>query len=212
MAKTDFYPSTDGGKLAFLTNFVTQLPSVTTVLQIAAADITAITAAKTNLANAQAHKAEIKALAQAAVAGTAAVDKATEETIRAQVRRIKTHPAYIEAMGKQLGIEVGGGATMAAATVGGGPRPNLEATSILNGAVEVTFLKNGYTGVEIECQRGTETTYSFLARDTEAPYVDTRASLTDGPETRHYRARYLKKDTLAADFSDVLVVTVPGKA
>ena len=85
-------------------------------------------------------------------------------------------------------------------------------TSVLNGAVEITFIKKGYTGVEIECQRGSETAYSFLARDTEAPYVDNRASLTDAPETRRYRARYLQKDNPTADYSDVLVVTVPGKA
>ena len=78
--------------------------------------------------------------------------------------------------------------------------------------MELKFIKNGFTGVEIECRRGTEVAFNFLARDTEAPYVDTRASLGEGPETRHYRARYLKKDTLAADYSDVLVVTVPGRA
>ena len=60
--------------------------------------------------------------------------------------------------------------------------------------------------------RGRRWSSTLLARDTEAPYVDTRASLGEGPETRHYRARYLKKDTLAADYSDVLVVTVPGRA
>jgi hypothetical protein len=42
--------------------------------------------------------------------------------------------------------------------------------------------------------------------------VDTRANLTDGPETRRYRARYLHKDNVTADYSDVLVVTVPGRA
>ena len=98
------------------------------------------------------------------------------------------------------------------ANAGGGPRPNLEATSVLNGAVELKFIKNGFTGVEIECQRGTEIEFKFLARDTEAPYVDNRASLSDGPETRRYRARYLQKDNPTADNSDMLVVTVPGKA
>lgn len=96
-------------------------------------------------------------------------------------------------------------------TVGGGPRPDLEATSVVNGEVELKFIKNEFTGVEIECSRGTEVSFNFLARDTEAPYVDTRANLTDGPETRHYPARYLQKDNPTADHFDVLVVTVPGK-
>lgn len=54
--------------------------------------------------------------------------------------------------------------------------------------------------------------YSFLARDTEAPHEGTRANLTDDPETRRYRTRYLQKDNPTADYSDVLVVTAPGKA
>ena len=52
----------------------------------------------------------------------------------------------------------------------------------------------------------------FLARDTESPYVDTRANLTGGPETRYYVAQFLQKDAVVGEISDVLVVTVPGKA
>ena len=211
MAKSDFYPATDGAKMAFLDNLANQIGGVSATVGLTATDVTAITNARNNLRVAQQDKVGKKTAAQASVSSAAAVDKMTEDLIRAQARRIKTHPAYTEAIGRQLGIEASG-AAMASATVGGGPRPNLEATSVLNGSVEISFIKNGYTGVEIECQRSAETVYSFLARDTEAPYVDTRANLSDGPETRHYRARYLQKDTLAADFSDVLVVTVPGMA
>lgn len=42
--------------------------------------------------------------------------------------------------------------------------------------------------------------------------VDTRANLTAGPETRYYVAQYLQKDAVVGEISDVLVVTVPGKA
>jgi len=217
MAKSDFYPTTDGAKLAFLDNLVNQIGGVSATVGLTAADVTAITNARNSLHAAQQDKVGKKTAAAASVTSCATVDKTTEDVIRAQVRRIKTHPAYTEAIGRQLGVEGSGGegGAMASATVGGGPRPNLEATSILNGEVEITFIKNGFTGVEIETQRGAETTYSFLARDTEAPYVDTRANLAvvgDGPETRRYRARYLQKDTVTADYSDVLVVTVPGRA
>src|SRR5665647_3405760 len=84
----------------------------------------------------------------------------------------------------------------------GTPRPDLEARSVLNAEVELGFAKNGYTGVEIECRRGAEVDFKFLARNTEAPYLDNRASLLSAaPETRHYRARYLQKDLCVGEFS-----------
>ncbi len=64
---------------------------------------------------------------------------------------------------------------------GAGPRPILTEDGVHNGEVTLGFLKKGFTGVQIRTKRGggggTETEYSFLARDTEAPYVDTRANL-----------------------------------
>ena len=68
----------------------------------------------------------------------------------------------------------------------------IEAVSILHGAVELKYLNNGFPRVEVECLRGMETEFKFLVRDTESPYVATGVSLTDAPETRHYRARYLQ--------------------
>ena len=76
----------------------------------------------------------------------------------------------------------------------------------------IGFLKRDFTGIEISCRRGSESEFSFLARDTEEPYVDTRANLSAGPETRYYRAQFLNKDQAVGQFSDVLVVTVPGSA
>jgi hypothetical protein len=81
---------------------------------------------------------------------------------------------------------------------------------VLNGEVTISFFKMGHTGVEIRSKRGAETEYTFLARDTEAPYVDTRANLSPAPETRYYVAQFLRRDTLVGQLSDVLVVTVPG--
>ena len=57
-------------------------------------------------------------------------------------------------------------------------------------------------------RRAGETTWTFLAIDTEPPYVDTRANLGAGPETRQYRAQYLVGDEPIGQWSDIL--TVPG--
>jgi hypothetical protein len=42
--------------------------------------------------------------------------------------------------------------------------------------------------------------------------VDTCANLTPGPETRYYVGQFLRREALAGELSDVLVVTVPGVA
>ena len=57
---------------------------------------------------------------------------------------------------------------------------------------------------------GSATSFSFLAIDTESPYVDTRPNLAAGPETRQYQAQYLTGDDSIGLISDTLNVTVPG--
>ena len=58
--------------------------------------------------------------------------------------------------------------------------------------MELGFPKGKSKGVNIYSKRGAETALTFLARDTEAPYVDTRPLLVPGqPETRTYRATYV---------------------
>ena len=54
------------------------------------------------------------------------------------------------------------------------------------GAVTVGFDKSISSGVRILGRRGTESVFSLLGIDTESPYVDTRANLGAGPETRQY--------------------------
>ena len=76
---------------------------------------------------------------------------------------------------------------------------------------EIDFIKDDSTGVEIRSKRGGETAFTFLARDTQPPYVDTRPNLGPGPETRQYQAQYLDGDELVGPLSGVLVVTVPEK-
>lgn len=207
---SDYYPKTEQGRANFLDNLLTQLATVGTTVGMDAPAVTALGSQRAAYRAAVADKVAKKALAQAATATCAAMDKGMEDTVRAHVRRIKAHAAYTTTIGRQLGIEVDASAAtiLASAPV----RPDLEAVSVLHGEVELTFEKNGYTGVEIESQRGAETAWTFLARDTDAPYVDTRPNLGEGPETRRYRARHLDKDCPTGEYSDVLVVTVPARA
>jgi hypothetical protein len=207
MAKRDFYPKSDGTKVAFLDHFFTGLGTVGASVGVLPADITAISDQIDTFKGAVFDKQTAKATAQAATACTA-IDRATEELVRAHVRRIKAHANYTEAIGEELQIE-GPEVTVSSPTKS---QPDLRTISAIAGEVTIGFRKNGFTGVEISCRRGSETEFSFLARDTEEPYVDTRANLTAGPETRYYRAQFLNKDQAVGQFSDLLVVTVPGGA
>ncbi|MEW6160073.1 MAG: hypothetical protein AB1813_21800 [Verrucomicrobiota bacterium] len=73
--------------------------------------------------------------------------------------------------------------------------------------VELTFNKEPYQGVAIYSKREGETQFTFLARDTYAPYNDSRPCLVTGkPELREYRAIYLLADDEVGQFSDVVIV------
>jgi hypothetical protein len=51
--------------------------------------------------------------------------------------------------------------------------------------------KAGSDGVRITSRRESETAFTFLAIDTESPYIDNHALLVAGrPEVREYRAQY----------------------
>ena len=89
-------------------------------------------------------------------------------------------------------------------------KPTLKASSVLAGAVTISFNKSISSGVKILSKRGAETGFSFLAVDTASPYVDTRANVAAGPETRQYQAHYLDGDDPVGLVSDTLTVTVPA--
>ena len=206
MAKQDFYPTRDPEKLTWWANFNTNLATVGPTVGLLPGDITSMGLQESTLQTAINNKIAAKAAAQSATAACAASDGNVENNVRAMVRRIKAHTAYTTALGEQLGIE---GPELTPS----GPeeaRPDLREISVVTGEVTIGFAKQNFSGVEIRCKRGAEPAFSFLARDTESPYVDTRANLTAAPETRYYQAQFLQKDTLIGQWSDVLVVTVPG--
>ena len=75
-------------------------------------------------------------------------------------------------------------------------------------AVRMTFAMRGHDQLGIQSQRGSESTWSSLAFDTNSPYVDGRAPLVAGqPEQRRYRARFVDDDVPVGDWSDVVEVT-----
>lgn len=75
-------------------------------------------------------------------------------------------------------------------------------------AANMTFYKYSHQGVHIESRRGGGD-WTFVAIDTESPYLDGRPLLTAGqPEIREYRMRFWDKGTPNGDWTDVQKVTV----
>ena len=89
-------------------------------------------------------------------------------------------------------------------------KPTLRTRSVTPANVDIDFNKSVSHGVRIFTKRGNETEWTLLALDTEPPYVDTRPNLAPGPETRYYRAQYILNDDPIGEWSEILVVTVPG--
>ncbi len=126
--------------------------------------------------------------------------------VRAFAGRVKAHPAYTTAIGQQLGI-IGDEDTTDLTNA----KPTLTVKgAAVQGDVKIDFNKSISDGAIIESKRGNETTFTFLAIDTEPHYQDTRMNLAPGPETRQYRARYLLHDAPIGNWSDILTVTVPA--
>jgi hypothetical protein len=125
---------------------------------------------------------------------------------RALVRRIKAHPNYTSAIGAQLGIE---GPDVAVDL--SEAKPVLTATPQRSGLVVIEFVKGQSDGVNIYSRRGTETGFTFLARDTASPYIDNRTPLVAGqPEQRHYMAMYvLDDDEVGIPGDELAVMTLP---
>jgi hypothetical protein len=195
----------DGDVVTWHGNFKTQVAAVAATVGLATSDVDAVTADNTSL------NAKVTALNTAKTAQqAAAADKATTfrnviARSRSVANRIKAHPNYTEAIGRQLGI-IGPEDTTDLSQA----KPTLRAEAVTAGSVRIGFNKSVSSGVRIFSKRGAETTFTFLATDTESPYIDTRPNLAPGPETRQYQAHYIVGDDPTGQMSDILQVVVPG--
>jgi hypothetical protein len=205
MAKQDYVPRQDPDFVTWFQNFKTELASVAATVGLLPADVTANDNDFTLIDGKINALVAAKAAQQSAAADKIATRTLVEGRLRALVRRVKSHPGYTTAIGEQLGV-IGPEDTTDLSTA----KPTLTATSVLAGAVTVGFNKSISSGVRISSKRGAEPAFTFLASDTSSPYVDNRANLAAGPETRQYQAQYLDGDDPVGLVSDTLTVTVPG--
>ena len=116
------------------------------------------------------------------------------------IARWKTAPGYSESIGDDLGIL---GTTSEAPTAA--PVLTLD---VGPDGVTLRFIKKGHMGISLESQRQGVPGWTFLAIDTDSPYLDNRPPLVPGQaEWREYRARYWD-GTPVGDWSAVVRANV----
>jgi hypothetical protein len=231
MKRQRYFPYRIGDQIVWLTNFYTKLPGYEETLGLGSATVTACVAsckflvyvlqlwlsavrtfglAATNTADTLAHGTGPDAIelptftAPAPPTGVVPVPPGVlTPRLFDLVQQIKVASGYTEAIGLDLGVV---GADPVGSTA---PDFTAEAKSTPTGPqVTLDFTKHGHTGVYIESMRGT-TDWEFLATDTFAPYLDTRALLTAGvPEVRQYRMCYWDKGEPTNNWSGAISITV----
>lgn len=131
------------------------------------------------------------------------------ERTRSFVRRLKESANYNEAVGadfRVLPVDSEGGISENEA------KPTLKARALAQSNVDIDFVRGGFDGVEIERQRGDNANeWQSIGRFYKSPAEDDAPPAeANAPETRRYRARYLKGNKPVGVHSDIVtVVTQP---
>lgn len=131
----------------------------------------------------------------------------TLEKFRPYNQNLKTTPGYTTTLGETVGIE-GPEETPFDETTA---KPKGKAI-YEGGQVTIKFNKpKQVASVEIKCKRGNETSFTFVADDTNSPYNDNRANLDiTKPENREYLLQFKNKaGSLIGLPSDTVKVTTP---
>jgi len=117
---------------------------------------------------------------------------------------MKAHPDYTTELGDSLGIE-GSENVLDPPNM----KPELTVSLQVNQPL-IGFKKEGLSGVIIFRRRGAETEFTFLAKDTYPPYLDSEPKLVEGqPEAREYKAFFLDGDDAVGLESDIVKIVVP---
>lgn len=231
MANQPYYPNREGDQSLWFTNIQSKAPNYYTALDISTARQTKLTLALNWLAwtwhnYLPARRSDAPAATawrQQLAAGTSDATTTTTPPAPAvltppagtpffgmltwlfeEIGRWKKAEGYTDNIGTDLGI-------LGAASVVHADPPALNAGTVAQNSVELTFNLYEHDGLWLESQRQGETGFTFLATDTGSPYVDNRPVKTPGQaEWRDYRACWWDADKATMDFGPVLRVLVNG--
>ena len=205
MAKKDIIPPRESDLLLMHDRFLAGATAQGTGFGLTAADLAAITVDNEDLHTDITASVNADAAAQSATAIKKSTIKRVVASTRGYAQRVKSAPGYDEAVGDSMGIE-GAQDTTDLTTA----KPTLKLTDLDHGTIQIAFNKTISDGVNLYCQREGETASTFLARDTNSPYVDNRPLLVAGkPEVRRYRAKYVLDDAETGELSDEAIITAP---
>ncbi|MDB6059006.1 MAG: hypothetical protein JWO95_2850 [Verrucomicrobiales bacterium] len=203
MARKDFIPQKDADFLAWHDTFKAAAVASGTTYGLTAAEVTQISA---DNADFHAKYSANNAAQVAAKNGTTAKNTSrviTEGRSRLYANRIKASAGFSLAVGDTYGIN-GPESTFNIHTAA----PVIKGKALVNGQSQIDFTNPHGDGVNLYCKRGAETESSFLARDTESPYIDTRPLLVAGkPEQREYKAVYVQDGVEVGNWSESVIVT-----
>lgn len=120
--------------------------------------------------------------------------------IKKLVKKIKAHPAYTKAIGEDLGIE---GSVIFFDMENYKPKIKVK---VLMGSRKIEFSKSQTDGVNIYSKITGSDTWTFLARDTNSPYIDNRQF--SQPTSLDYMVKgVVNDDEIGLESDTVTVVT-----
>lgn len=207
MAKQDYIPKGIDDIDTFFETWKTNIPTVIATLGLPPthADAVLLRVADTR-AKFTAWK-DIKTQAQSKADDFYTSLKSTLTGFRPYNQNLKTTSGYTTALGETIGIE-GPEETPFDETTA---KPKGKAI-YEGGQVTVSFNKpKQVASVEIKSKRGNETSFTYLADDTNSPYNDARTNLdASKPESREYILQFRSKaGSLIGQPSDTVKITVP---
>lgn len=199
MAKKDYVPAREPEQIPWSTNLKAKIATHGATVGLSAGDITTVQdncdAVKNSLETFEQAKHDF----QEASNTKDAEKNPAISSIRAFAQRIKKHAAYTTAIGEDLGI-VGDEQTVDVAN----SKPELKHAKVPSGHEFKFNLKGFFAGVNIYKKLPSAASFTFLARDTSSPYVDTTA-IENGTQ---YYAYFVLGDTEVGQRSDVVTVSV----
>ncbi len=202
--KNDYYPRRKGDADTWEENFNAEVGAIATAVGIAPADVTSVTDEVTRHRNDYSASQSAKAAAKSASTKETNQRNTMLDLLRPFVNRIKAAPEYTTDMGNTLRI-IGTDSTFNPDTA----KPILT-VEMFGGDVKINFTHpREVDGVRIYSKRGTDTAFTFMATDTESPYIDNRANQAPGTaEQREYYAFYFDDDSQLGLQSDIVKISI----
>jgi len=203
----DFIPAGDDARKTWATAFSTKIATHGAAVGLTPGLITTTQARCSMITQRIDDKAAKKNAWQASAAACSTGNQVDLTALRATIAAIKTHSGYSEEIGADLGI-IGPADLFDPNTYQAELR---EVRLSMPSQVTVAFgkAKGNIDGVNVYSRRQGTAPWTFLARDTESPYIDTTPLAQAGqPEIREYRIRAVIDDEEIGDYSVTKQVTV----